>query len=598
MRSVALFLGLLLESAASLSGAVTIQTVTDAAAYGPRVAPGSLASIFGSNLASGPLAATSFPLPVSLGGTSVVIGGAAVPLTYVDSGQINFQVPSGLKAGTQTLVVKAPGGNSSAFAFTVTAEAPAIFTYGTTPAAAGSVITVYLTGQGALDHAVADGTAAPSSPLSRASATATATIGPLNAPIQFLGLAPGFAGLAQANIQVPSLPTGDYPLVLTIGGAVSASTVVSVTGTGAATSPLALVGSAAFANATTSSIVFYNNIAYVCGPNRITMVDVTTATAPSVIGEFGDSVLNGNGSVCALNLGVSVPYLVDIVGGASFAVYSLATPRSPALLGVTATSYKNMVDLSFSGSYGFSTTSYTTFLVSNHSVTAQNGDFLAFDFSTPSTPQYVGIVQPSSTPGSGNQNLKPAASVVGQGVAYVASSTATGSNTSGTGVLEVISVASPFAPYPLNQVAVSQSSILQSFDISGTTLLVAGNSGGQRNPGNPNLDYTGNLTLTAMDVTNLSAPNPISTFVTGMQVNGTPHTAAFSNGVFAIVNNPPSSDDTGPASLMIVDARIPSNIVLYPYQTQFGFSGIVATTGGYLLAPTLLGLNVYQLKLE
>jgi len=71
----------------------------------------------------------------------------------------------------------------------------------------------------------------------------------------------------------------------------------------------------------------------------------------------------------------------------------------------------------------------------------------------------------------------------------------------------------------------------------------------------------------------------------------------FANGVFAIVNGPPDTDDFGPSSLMIVDARQPSTILLYPFQTQFGFSGILTTNNGYLLAPTSLGLNIYQLKL-
>jgi hypothetical protein len=49
---------------------------------------------------------------------------------------------------------------------------------------------------------------------------------------------------------------------------------------------------------------------------------------------------------------------------------------------------------------------------------------------------------------------------------------------------------------------------------------------------------------------------------------------------------------------MIVDARNPASILLYPYSTQFGFSGVLATDNGYLLAPTALGLNIYQLQLN
>ena len=75
------------------------------------------------------------------------------------------------------------------------------------------------------------------------------------------------------------------------------------------------------------------------------------------------------------------------------------------------------------------------------------------------------------------------------------------------------------------------------------------------------------------------------------------YTVAFSNGVFAIVNDPPVTDDFGPSSLMIVDARTPSSILLYPFQTQFGFSGMLTTSNGFLLAPTSSGLNIYSLQL-
>lgn len=594
-----------------------INAVTDSAAYGPRVAPGSLATVFGTGLASATASATTFPLPSSLSGTSVSVGGTLAPLLYVSAGQINFQVPSSTAAGDINVVVNGPGGASSAFSMTVTEQAPAMYQYGTNralaqntggalnsdsaPAAAGSVITVYLTGQGAVSNPVTDGTAAPLSPLSSASATASATIGALNAPIQFLGLTPDFAGLAQANIQVPALPSGDYPLVLTVGGFLSASAVVSVSGTGTAyTSPLTLTGTVPFANSDTSSIALYSNVAYVCGEDRIVMVDVTNPAAPNMIGEFGDSVLNGSGDRCAINTQVATPYLVEILGATgvtsgtdateSFAVYSLATPSSPTLLAVVSNSYGHMVDMSFSGNYAIVTTSYLTYYTSSAEVASQTGNFLVYDFTNPAAPLFV-------TTGLGTANLFPYADVVDLSYAFVASTTATGTSTTGAGILDVVNIASPYSPSVLSQVTVSNADILLSFDIAGTTLLAAGNTAGQRNPGTPDFDFTGYLTLTTMDLTNVAVPEVVSSITTSLQVNGTFYTAAFSNGVFAIVNNPPDTDDYGPSSLMIADARTPSNILLYPFQTQFGFSGILTTSNGYLLAPTALGLNIYSLQL-
>jgi hypothetical protein len=253
------------------------------------------------------------------------------------------------------------------------------------------------------------------------------------------------------------------------------------------------------------------------------------------------------------------------------------------------------VDLSFSGNYGFVTTSYVTYANSNDQITAQTGDFLVFDFTNPASPLFLTSLQAAT--GASNQYLKPYATVVDQVYAYVATTSATGTSTAGTGMLDVISVGAPTVPTPISQVAIPGAAIVLSFDISGNTLLAAGNTGGQRNPAIPDLDFTGYLTLAAIDLTNILAPTVVSSITTQLQVNGTFNTAAFSNGVFAIVNNPPDSDDFGPASLEIVDVRNPSNILLYPYQTQFGFSGILTTNNGYLLAPTSLGLSIYKLQL-
>ena len=577
-----------------------VQAVTDAAAYGPRVAPGSLATIFGTGLASGTDSASAFPLPTTLDGASVTMGGISAPLVYASPTQINFQVPSSVQSGSVALVVNGPGGASASFTVTVTASAPALFQSSvngsSAPAASGSVISVYLTGIGAVNNAVADGTPASASPLETATATFSATIGVQSATVQFLGRAPGYAGLDQANIQVPTLPSGSYPLVITVGGYLSASATISVSGSGTYTSPLQLTGSAVFGNSLISSIALYSNVAYVCGTNHITMVDVSSLTSPTVIGSFGDSTFGGYGVQCSINATASTPFLVEIFGNSinpqSFAIYGLSNPRAPNLLVVANTSYPNMVGINFTGNYAFVNTNYLTYYVNGHGVIAQNGQFLVFNFTNPASPSYIGMLQPAA------QNLTPYALVFGQsGYAYIASSTATGSNTAGTGVLDVISIASPTVPTQVNQVQVSQASILLRLDISGTTLLAAGNTMGQRNPGNPDFDFLGNLTLTTMDVTNPQAPVVINTAVYTTQVNGTLSLEAFNSGVFGLVNAPPSTDNFGPASLQIVDARQPSNILLYPVQAQFGFSGILTTTNGYVMAPTSLGLNIYQLRI-
>jgi uncharacterized protein (TIGR03437 family) len=67
--------------------------------------------------------------------------------------------------------------------------------------------------------AVQSGQPSPLSPLAYTTTIPTVTIGGVNAPVSFYGLAPNIVGLYQVNITVPAgVPSGTQPIVLSIGG--------------------------------------------------------------------------------------------------------------------------------------------------------------------------------------------------------------------------------------------------------------------------------------------------------------------------------------------------------------------------------------------
>jgi uncharacterized protein (TIGR03437 family) len=187
--------------------------------------------------------AAGLPLPTSVGGVTVSLGGRTVPLLYVGPSQINFQVPYETPLGTSTVVVTANGVAGSPASVSVAAAAPGIFVYGNTwavvlnqdyslngpsnPAKAGSYVMLYGTGAGAATPAVPTGSPAPALPLSTVT-NVTATINGAPATVSFQGLAPNFVGLLQVNLQVPGLPTGTYPVQITAGGAKSNSAWIAV----------------------------------------------------------------------------------------------------------------------------------------------------------------------------------------------------------------------------------------------------------------------------------------------------------------------------------------------------------------------------------
>ena len=217
----------------------------NAASFTAKVAPGSLFSIFGSDLALVTDSAKSLPLSTSLSGTSVTVGGKSAPLVFVSPGQINAQVPYEVtEADNVPVLVTVNGVSSLAATVSVIPAAPGIFQFGNkhvvmqnddytvndtgNPAKAGSYVVAYLTGLGRLDNPVATGSSAASEPLSRPRASVSVTIGGQPVDIAFAGLAPGFVGLAQINLKTPNLAAGDYPLVVMLNGEKSNVATVSV----------------------------------------------------------------------------------------------------------------------------------------------------------------------------------------------------------------------------------------------------------------------------------------------------------------------------------------------------------------------------------
>ncbi len=237
--------------------ALNAGAVVNAATFvaGGNLAPGSIVSLFGSQLAAGLFSAASLPLPVSLGGTQVLLGTApsqtAIPLLYVSPSQINAILPFGATIGSNEITVIYPGPSgaiySNAVFVNIAAAAPGIFTNGTgagiflkannsvvsaaNPAARGSLVTLFATGLGAVTPPVADGAAAfPAPNLSVAAVPPAVNIGGVDATLQFAGLAPGFAGLYQINVSVPTTipPDSSTPVTLRVGLMVSNTVTLAV----------------------------------------------------------------------------------------------------------------------------------------------------------------------------------------------------------------------------------------------------------------------------------------------------------------------------------------------------------------------------------
>lgn len=202
--------------------------IVNAASYAQPISPGSVAAIFGTNLASTVARGSGDPLPTELAGTTVTVNGIKAPLLFVSPGQINLQVPWEVTVASATytqatVVVATSVGSSFPVQVPVYSTSPAFFT------ADGSGC-----GQTAALNLAADGTVSVNSPTNSAAQgdyialfgtglstypipDGTYATGPTGVSIEpglsvdgtsvnqfYAGLAPMLVGVDQINFQIPS----------------------------------------------------------------------------------------------------------------------------------------------------------------------------------------------------------------------------------------------------------------------------------------------------------------------------------------------------------------------------------------------------------
>jgi uncharacterized protein (TIGR03437 family) len=212
------------------SSAVIVNTggIANGASFASApLSPGQLISIFGSNLSSATMTA-DVPFPTELNNTQVLLNGTPLPLQLVSSHQINAVVPYGVPVNSlQELLVEQGGAYSLPETVAVAAASPAVFTIAQTGQGVGAILQVngaaleiFCTGLGAVNSPVGDGAAAPVSPPVGTANTVSTTVGGQTATVLFSGLAPGFAGLYQVNVSIPSgIASGStVPVVITVSG--------------------------------------------------------------------------------------------------------------------------------------------------------------------------------------------------------------------------------------------------------------------------------------------------------------------------------------------------------------------------------------------
>lgn len=215
------------------------------------VAPDSIASLFGTDLAASAMSASSLPLPDTLGSVSITVTDSAgvarsAPLFYVSPTQVNFQIPAGAAAGKAAIAVAKSDGSILVGDILIETVSPGVFAANGNGAGVGAMSAIRVDAQGAqtalsaLEYSAAQqafvGTAIPlgaetdsvylvlygtgirgAGELSNVSAL----IGGTSVPVTYAGAQGSFAGLDQINLG--PLPrtlagAGEVEIVFTAGG--------------------------------------------------------------------------------------------------------------------------------------------------------------------------------------------------------------------------------------------------------------------------------------------------------------------------------------------------------------------------------------------
>jgi uncharacterized protein (TIGR03437 family) len=223
----------IVDGASTQPGAITPGKIV--VLYGDRVGPASVATA---------QVGGDGRLATNLGGTQVLFDGVAAPLLYSSAGQVAAIVPYEVdgKSGTQ-IQVKNGSLSTDPLPLPVVPSGPSIFSvnlsgYGpaavlnqdgltvnssAAPAARGSSISIYATGEGQTTPAGVDGALATGAALPKPKLPVQVWIDGQPATVQYAGAAPGnVAGLFQVNVQIPAgAGTGDVPIVIQVGDAQS-----------------------------------------------------------------------------------------------------------------------------------------------------------------------------------------------------------------------------------------------------------------------------------------------------------------------------------------------------------------------------------------
>jgi uncharacterized protein (TIGR03437 family) len=357
--------------------------------------------------------------------------------------------------------------------------------------------------------------------------------------------------------------------------------------------PITLVGSAPTASPA-QTIGINGNTVYACDNNEISVIDVTRASAPAVLGTLPSPASTTN-TFCDIQRGE----LVQMLNTSTpvFRAYNVSNPASPSLIGSTTVNKQFFGPPYFEGNTAFFGTNQIVFGSGYPGpITDQAGDFVSMDVTNLSAPVVVATLE-SQTHGpvaGGSFNVYATTPYSAQ-LVYLGSTTSQGAATqTGVGQLWAVDTTNPSAMSIITQVNVPGT--LQVFAplIQGSTMVTIGTSGGWIQPCCGNNAFSGNVVVTVYDITNPKSPQIKANVITAYRPG-----PAIGRGAAVIGQNlflyGGMLDGGNNNNFLLVDATNPANpsITLSATSTSVNYLRVV---GNQIYAPTDAGFQIYSIS--
>ena len=352
------------------------------------------------------------------------------------------------------------------------------------------------------------------------------------------------------------------------------------------------------------SVAIQGNYAYVCNQNQISVVDITNASSPTIVGTATSpgiqesailycSIQSNTLMVFADQANTQVPNSV----GPHIVSFNLTNPAAPVQIAATPMNKRFFEQPLYIGPRAYVPIASESYFL-GYQWDGQTGDLIAVDISNPAAPAKLGELVRPGNPIYGGDTSVFGATQAGTTLVYIGGSTSKYGANDGLGRLQVVDISDPAAMKVVAQRLIPGTIHLHAPLIQGTVGVAFGNDGGYVGNIDANPFTKGKIVISTLDVSNRREPTVLTTTATAYKVGVGGGSARIGSGIFAFGGVADASDNpvvlvvdaTNPLSPIIQGLAIPQAVTslaaigdkLYATHGAGGFSiySIPGTDGG------------------